>query len=50
MNKEKIYSAIEKKVNEDYFTGRVTLREIFSEQVLLWVFVRYTKTGYRLDL
>ncbi|MGC2599094.1 MAG: hypothetical protein WA395_13320 [Nitrososphaeraceae archaeon] len=33
MNKENIYSAIEKKVNEDYFTGRVTLREIFSEQV-----------------
>ena len=32
MNKENIYSAIEKKVNEDYFTGRVTLREIFSEQ------------------
>ena len=33
MNKENIYSAIEKKVNEDYFTGRVTLREIFNEQV-----------------
>lgn len=33
MNKDNIYSAIEKKVNEDYFTGRVTLREIFSEQV-----------------
>ena len=33
MNKENIYSAIEKKVNEEYFTGRVTLREIFSEQV-----------------
>jgi quercetin dioxygenase-like cupin family protein len=33
MNKENIYSAIEKKINEEYFTGRVTLREIFSEQV-----------------
>ena len=33
MNKENIYSAIEKKVNEEYFTGQVTLREIFSEQV-----------------
>jgi quercetin dioxygenase-like cupin family protein len=33
MNKENIYSAIEKKVNEDYFIGRVTLREIFSKQV-----------------
>jgi len=33
MNKENIYSAIEKKINEEYFTGQVTLREIFSEQV-----------------
>ena len=32
MNKENIYSAMTKIINEDYFTGRVTIRGIFSEQ------------------
>ena len=32
MNKENIYSAMTKIINEDYFTGRVTIRGISSEQ------------------